>query len=124
VLPDVISIEPLGPAVRQGDDQWFNLVKWTLFAKIDCEKLGITSGNVDKMSASTTPILKRVFGVDGNLGRSLGVTNDWVIRIIKAVGNYGESFDRNLGSGSPLQIARGINKLWTKGGILYAPPLR
>ena len=124
VLPDVISIEPLGPAVRQGDDQWLNLVKWTLFAMIDCEELGITSSNVHEMSTSTTPILKRVFGVDGNFGRSLGVTNDWVIRIIKAVGNYGESFDRNVGSGSPLQIARGLNRLWTKGGIMYAPPLR
>lgn len=122
VLPDVIAVEPLGPAVRQGDDQWLNLVKWTLFAMIDCERLGITSRNIDEMS--TRPELKQVFGADGNLGRSLGVTNNWIVRIIKAVGNYGESFDRNLGAGSPLQMPRGLNRLWTKGGILYAPPLR
>ncbi|MGH7225245.1 MAG: amino acid ABC transporter substrate-binding protein, partial [Gemmataceae bacterium] len=100
------------------------LVKWTLFAMIDSEQLGITSRNVDEMSRSVKPEFKRVFGAGGNFGRSLGVTNDWVVRIIKAVGNYGQSFDRNLGAGSPLQMARGINRLWTKGGILYAPPLR
>jgi general L-amino acid transport system substrate-binding protein len=124
VLPEVISKEPLGPVVRQGDDRWLNLVKWTLFAMLDSEELGITSKNVDEMAKSTKPDLKRVLGVDGDFGQSLGVTNDWVVRIIKAVGNYGESFDRNVGSGSKLQIARGLNQLWNKGGVMYAPPIR
>ena len=124
VLPEVISKEPLGPMVRHGDDQWFDLVKWTLFAMMDAEELGITQKNVDEMAKSDKPELKRVVGTDGNFGESLGVTNDWVIRIIKAVGNYGEAFDRNVGSGSKLQIARGLNQLWNKGGIQYAPPIR
>ena len=124
VLPEVISKEPLAPMVRHGDDQWFDLVKWTLFAMIDAEELGITQKNVDEMAKSDKPELKRVLGTDGNFGESLGVTNDWVIRIIKTVGNYGEAFDRNVGSGSKLQIARGLNQLWNKGGIQYAPPIR
>lgn len=124
VLPEVISKEPLGPMVRHGDDQWFDLVKWTLFAMIEAEELGITQKNVDEMAKSDKPELKRVFGTDGNFGESLGVSNDWVIRIVKAVGNYGEAFDRNVGSGSKLQIARGLNQLWNKGGIQYAPPIR
>jgi general L-amino acid transport system substrate-binding protein len=99
-------------------------VKWTLFAMIDAEELGITQKNVDEMAKSDKPELKRVLGTDGNFGESLGVTNDWVIRIIKTVGNYGEAFDRNVGSGSKLQIARGLNQLWNKGGIQYAPPIR
>jgi general L-amino acid transport system substrate-binding protein len=124
VLPEVISKEPLGPMVRHGDDQWFDLVKWTLFAMINGEELGITQKNVDEMAKSDKPELKRVFGTDGNLGEQLGVTKDWVWRIIKAVGNYGEAFDRNVGAGSKLGIARGLNQLWTKGGIQYAPPIR
>src|SRR5271169_6170481 len=124
VLPDVISKEPLGPMVRHGDDQWFDLVKWTLFAMVDAEELGITQKNADDMAKSDKPELRRVFGIDGNFGESLGVTKDWVSRIIKAVGNYGESFDRNVGAGSKLQIARGLNQLWNKGGIQYAPPIR
>jgi general L-amino acid transport system substrate-binding protein len=124
VLPEVISKEPLGPMVRHGDDQWFDLVKWTLFAMVDAEELGITQKNVDDMAKSDKPELKRVFGADGNFGESLGVTKDWVSRIIKAVGNYGESFDRNVGAGSKLGIARGLNQLWNKGGIQYAPPIR
>ena len=124
VLPEVISKEPLGPMVRHGDDQWFDLVKWTLFAMVDAEELGITQKNVDDMAKSDKPELKRVFGSDGNFGESLGVTKDWVSRIIKAVGNYGESFDRNVGAGSKLGIARGLNQLWNKGGIQYAPPIR
>jgi general L-amino acid transport system substrate-binding protein len=124
VLPEVISKEPLGPMVRHGDDQWFDLVKWTLFAMLDAEEAGINSKNVEEMAKSDKPELKRMLGKDGNFGESLGVTNDWVIRIIKAVGNYGESFDRNVGSGSKLQIARGLNQLWNKGGIQYAPPIR
>jgi general L-amino acid transport system substrate-binding protein len=124
VLPEVISKEPLGPMVRHGDDQWFDLVKWTLFAMIDAEELGVTQKNVDDMAKSDKPELKRVFGTDGNLGEQLGVTKDWVSRIIKAVGNYGEAFDRNVGAGSKLGIARGLNQLWNKGGIQYAPPIR
>jgi general L-amino acid transport system substrate-binding protein len=125
VLPEVISKEPLGPMVRHGDDQWFDIVKWVLYAMVDAEELGITQKNVDDMSKSPDkPELKRVFGADGNLGESLGLTKDWVIRIVKAVGNYGESFDRNVGAGSKLGIARGLNQLWNKGGIQYAPPIR
>jgi general L-amino acid transport system substrate-binding protein len=124
VLPEVISKEPLGPMVRHGDDQWFDLVKWTLFAMIDAEELGITQKNVDEMAKSDNPELKRVFGTDSNLGEQLGVTKDWLSRIIKAVGNYGEAFDRNVGAGSKLGIPRGLNQLWNKGGIQYAPPIR
>ena len=124
VLPEVISKEPLGPMVRHGDDQWFDIVKWTLYAMVTAEELGITQKNVDEMAKSTKPELKRVFGTDGNLGEQLGLTKDWVSRIVKAVGNYGESFDRNVGAGSKLGIARGINALWNKGGIQYAPPIR
>jgi general L-amino acid transport system substrate-binding protein len=124
VLPEIISKEPLGPMVRHGDDQWFDVVKWTLFAMVTAEELGITQKNVDEMAKSDKPELKRVLGTDGNLGEQLGLTKDWVIRIVKAVGNYGESFDRNVGVGSPLKIERGINSLWTKGGLQYAPPIR
>lgn len=124
VLPEVISKEPLGPVVRHGDDQWFDIVKWTLFAMIDAEELAVTQKNVDEMAKSNKPELKRMFGTDGNLGEQLGLTKDWVIRIVKAVGNYGESFDRNVGAGSKLGIARGLNKLWNQGGIQYAPPIR
>jgi general L-amino acid transport system substrate-binding protein len=125
VLPEVISKEPLGPMVRHGDDQWFDIVKWVLFAMVDAEELGITQKNVDDMAKSADkPELKRAFGTDGNLGEQLGLTKDWVVRIVKAVGNYGESFDRNVGAGSKLGIARGLNQLWNKGGIQYAPPIR
>src|SRR4030081_2054302 len=122
--PEVISKEPLGPMVRHGDDQWFDIVKWTLFAMVDAEELGVTQKNVDDMAKSDKPELKRAFGTDGNLGEQLGLTKDWVSRIVKAVGNYGESFDRNVGAGSKLGIARGLNQLWNKGGIQYAPPIR
>jgi general L-amino acid transport system substrate-binding protein len=124
VLPEVISKEPLGPMVRHGDDQWFDLVKWVLFAMINAEELGITQKNVDEMAKSDKPELRRALGSDGNLGEQLGLTKDWVIRIVKTVGNYGEAFDRNVGAGSKLGIARGLNQLWTKGGIQYAPPIR
>jgi general L-amino acid transport system substrate-binding protein len=124
VLPEVISKEPLGPLVRHGDDQWFDVVKWTLFAMLNAEELGVTQKNVDEMAKSDKPELKRVFGTDGNLGEQLGLTKDWVARIVRAVGNYGESFERNVGAGSKLEIARGLNKLWNKGGIQYAPPIR
>ena len=124
VLPEVISKEPLGPMVRHGDDQWFDIVKWSLFAVINAEELGVTQKNVDEMAKSDKPELKRMFGTDGNLGEQLGLTKDWVIRIVKATGNYGEMFDRNVGPGSKLGIARGLNNLWNKGGIQYAPPIR
>jgi general L-amino acid transport system substrate-binding protein len=124
VLPEIISKEPLGPSVRQGDDQWFTVVKWVLFAMINAEELGITQKNVDEMAKSTSPEVKRFVGTEGSYGEQLGLTKDWAVRIIKAVGNYGEVFDRNVGEGSPLKIARGLNRLWNKGGIQYAPPIR
>ena len=124
VLPEVISKEPLGPLVRHGDDQWFDVVKWTLFALVNAEEYGITQKNVDEMLKSDKPDIKRMLGTDGNLGEQLGLTKDWVVRIVKAVGNYGESFERNVGAGSPLQISRGLNRLWNQGGIMYAPPIR
>ena len=124
VLPEVISKEPLGPMVRHGDDQWFDIVKWTLYAMVGAEELGVNQKNVDEMAKSDKPELKRAMGTDGNLGEQLGLTKDWIIRIVKAVGNYGESFERNVGSGSKLGIARGLNQLWSKGGIQYAPPIR
>lgn len=126
VLPEIISKEPLGPAVRQGDDQWYHIVKWTYFALLQAEELGITKANVEEMKTSDNPEIKRVLGqeADTKIGTDLGVSNDWVVNIVKAVGNYGEMFERNVGSGSPLKIARGINALWTKGGLQYAPPIR
>jgi general L-amino acid transport system substrate-binding protein len=124
VLPEIISKEPLGPMVRYGDDKWFNIVKWTLFAMINAEEMGVTQKNVDEMAKSDKPDLKRAFGTDGNLGEQLGLTKDWFYRIVKAEGNYGEAYERNVGSGSKLQIARGLNQLWNKGGIQYAPPIR
>ena len=124
VLPEIISKEPLGPVVRHGDDQWFDVVKWVLFAMINAEELNVTQKNVDEMAKSTNPEIKRLLGTEGNYGEQLGLTKDWVVRIIKLVGNYGEVFERNVGSGSPLKIDRGLNKLWNKGGIQYAPPVR
>jgi general L-amino acid transport system substrate-binding protein len=124
VLPEIISKEPLGPMVRHGDDQWFDIVKWTLFAMVNAEELGVTSKNVDEKAKIENPELKRVLGTDGNFGEQLGLTKDWVVRIVKAVGNYGEVFDRNVGSGSPLAINRRLNNLWNKGGLQYAPPIR
>ena len=124
VLPEVISKEPLGPMVRHGDDQWFDIVKWTLFGLVTAEEMGVTQANVDEMAKSDKPDFKRAFGTDGNLGEQLGLTKDWFSRIVKAVGNYGEMYDRNVGAGSKLQIARGLNQLWNKGGLQYAPPIR
>jgi general L-amino acid transport system substrate-binding protein len=124
VLPEIISKEPLGPAVRHGDDQWFDIVKWVLFAMINAEEAGVTSKNIDDMMKSTNPDVKRLVGTEGNYGEQLGLTKDWAVRIVKLVGNYGEVFDRNVGMGSPLKIERGLNKLWNKGGIQYAPPIR
>src|SRR6202049_1479517 len=124
VLPEVISKEPLGPMVRHGDDQWFDLVKWTLFAMIDAEELGITQKNISEALGSDNPDIKKFVGTEGNYGEQLGLTKDWAVRIVKHVGNYGEVFERNVGQGSPLKIQRGLNALWTKGGIQYAPPIR
>lgn len=126
VLPEIISKEPLGPAVRQGDDQWAHIARWTYFALLNAEEAGITQANVDEMKSSTDPNIQRLLGTepDGKYGADLGLSNDWVVNVIKAVGNYGEMFERNVGSGSPLKIARGINALWTKGGLQYGPPVR
>ena len=124
ILPEIISKEPLGPAVRHGDDQWFDIVKWTLFAMMNAEELNISSKNVDEALKSTNPEIKRFVGTEGNFGEQLGLGKDWAMRIVKQVGNYGETFERNVGLGSPLKIERGLNKLWTKGGIQYAPPIR
>jgi general L-amino acid transport system substrate-binding protein len=124
VLPEIISKEPLGPVVRQGDDQWFDIVKWTFFAMINAEELGVTSKNVDEAMKSDRPDVRRFMGTEGNFGEQIGLTKDWAVRIIRHVGNYGESFERNVGSGSKLNIDRGLNKLWSKGGLQYAPPVR
>ncbi|KHD09175.1 amino acid ABC transporter substrate-binding protein [Candidatus Thiomargarita nelsonii] len=125
VLPEIISKEPLGPVVRQGDDQWFNVIKWSLFALINAEEMGVTSKNVDALKkSSTAPGIKRLLGVEGDMGKGLGLSNDWAYNIIKLVGNYGEVFERNVGKDSPLKIERGLNALWSKGGLQYAPPIR
>jgi general L-amino acid transport system substrate-binding protein len=124
VLPEIISKEPLGPLVRQGDDAWFNVVKWTYYALINAEELGITSKNVEEMKNSTNPEVMRFMGKEGDFGVGVGLTNDWAAQIVKHVGNYGEVFERNLGEGSQLKIARGKNALWSKGGLQYAPPIR
>ncbi len=121
VLPEVISKEPLGPVVRQGDDKWFNIVKWSLFAMVNAEEMGVTSKNVDSMKNSKNPGIARLLG---GQGEKLGLSDDWAYNIIKQVGNYGESFERNVGMGSPLKISRGLNALWKKGGLQYAPPIR
>lgn len=124
VLPEIISKEPLGPVVRQGDDQWFNIVKWVHIATLNAEELGVTSANVDEMMNGDNPAVRRLLGAEGEFGTSIGLTNDWAYNIIKAVGNYGEIFDRNVGPDTPLGIARGVNALWTKGGLMYGPPIR
>jgi general L-amino acid transport system substrate-binding protein len=124
VLPEIISKEPLGPVVRQGDDEWFNVVRWTLFAMLNAEELNVTATNIDEKKSSDNPTIKRLLGLEGAMGRGLGLSNEWAYQIIKQVGNYAEIFERNLGNGSPLGIERGINALWNKGGIQYAPPIR
>ena len=124
VLPEIISKEPLGPVVRHGDDQWFDIVKWTHFAMITAEELNITKANLDQMLQSTNPEVRRVLGIEGNSGEALGLTKDWVVRIVRHVGNYAEAFDRNVGPSTRLGISRGLNALWTKGGLQYAPPIR
>jgi general L-amino acid transport system substrate-binding protein len=124
VLPEIISKEPLTPFVRHGDDQWFDIVRWVHFALLNAEELNVGRANVDEQLKSDNPEIKRLLGTEGNFGEQFGLTKDWAYRIIKHVGNYGEIFERNLGQGSPLKITRGLNALWTKGGIQYAPPIR
>jgi general L-amino acid transport system substrate-binding protein len=124
ILPEIISKEPLGPAVRQGDTEWFNVVKWTHNALLNAEELGVTQANVEEMLESENPEIRRLLGQDKNFGESIGVSQDWVVNIIKAVGNYGEIFERNIGVNTPLQIQRGQNALWTKGGLQYGMPIR
>ncbi|NQV45482.1 MAG: transporter substrate-binding domain-containing protein, partial [Rhodospirillales bacterium] len=125
VLPEVISKEPLGPVVRHGDDQWFDIVKWTLYAQLEAEEVGINSGNVDNMKAtSTNPTVKRLLNVEGDLGKNLGLGGDWAYNIVKQVGNYGESYERHVGPNTPLKLARGVNNLWSNGGLMYPMPAR
>ncbi|NRG19071.1 amino acid ABC transporter substrate-binding protein [Rhizobiales bacterium] len=124
VLPEIISKEPLGPVVQQGDDQWFNIAKWVHFAQVNAEELGVTSANVDEMKNSDNPSIKRMLGAEGAFGEAVGLSNDWAYRIIKHVGNYGEMFERNVGPDTPLGISRGLNALWSQGGLQYAPPIR
>ncbi len=125
ILPEIISKEPLGPAVRQGDDIWFNIVRWTTFALIAAEELGVTSANVDDMKAnSKSPAVKRLLGTEGKMGEMLKLGDDWAYNVIKQVGNYGEIFERNVGKNTPLGLSRGVNAQWTDGGLMYAPPIR
>ena len=124
ILPDVISKEPLAPVVRQRDDDWMMLVKWTLYAMINAEELGVTSKNIDEALKSKKPDVMRLVGAEGTYGEDLGLTKDWAARIIRHVGNYGEVYERNVGAESRLKIPRGLNSLWSAGGIQYAPPIR
>ena len=121
ILPETISKEPLGPLVRKNDARWFDLVRWTHFALVAAEELGVTQANVEAMRASPNPEIRRLLGVEGDFGKQLGVDNAWVVSIIKAVGNYGEVWDRNQ---KPLGVDRGLNRLWRDGGLQYAPPFR
>jgi general L-amino acid transport system substrate-binding protein len=124
ILPDIISKEPLGPVVRQDDVKWLNIVKWTQFAMVDADELGVSRRNLDKAMKSQKPSIRRLLGLEGDFGKQLGLTNEWAARILRLVGNYGEIFESNVGTGSKLGIPRGINQLWSKGGIQYAPPIR
>jgi general L-amino acid transport system substrate-binding protein len=124
VLPEIISKEPLAIAVRHGDNQWGDIVRWVHYALVNAEELGVTKANVDQMMKSDNPEIKRLLGTEGKFGEATGLTNDWAVRIVKHVGNYGEIFDRNIGEGSPLKIKRGLNDLWTKGGLQYGVPVR
>ncbi len=121
ILPEIISKEPLGPAVRHGDDRWFDVVKWSLFAMIEAEELGLSSKNIDERAKSDNPSIQRFVGATGDVGKMLGVDNRWALQIVRQVGNYGESFDANL---KPLGFERGLNRLWNQGGLLYVPPIR
>jgi general L-amino acid transport system substrate-binding protein len=124
ILPDIISKEPLGPVVRQDDMQWFNIVKWVNFAMLNAEELGVSSKTIDDALKSQKPAVKRLVGTEGDFGKPFGLSTDWAVRVVRSVGNYAEVFDRNVGAGSKLGIPRGLNELWTNGGIQYAPPIR
>jgi general L-amino acid transport system substrate-binding protein len=125
ILPELISKEPLGPSVRRGDDEWFAIVKWVVYGLIEAEEYGITQGNVDKMLAeSQDPVVLRVLGKSEDTGKLLGLDRNWMVNALKAVGNYGEIFERNVGPKTPLNLPRGTNNLWNKGGLMYAPPVR
>jgi general L-amino acid transport system substrate-binding protein len=124
ILPELISKEPLGPSVRRGDDEFFAIVKWVVFALIEAEEYGITQANVDQMKTSQDPVVQRILGVSEDTGKLLGLDKDWAYRAIKAVGNYGEIFERNVGPNTALKLPRGANNLWNKGGFMYAPPVR
>ncbi|MBO6639554.1 MAG: amino acid ABC transporter substrate-binding protein [Roseitalea sp.] len=124
VLPEIISKEPLGPVVRQGDDQWFNIVKWVHNATLNAEELGVTMANVEEMKESENPSIRRLLGTEGEFGADIGLDNDWAAKAIAAIGNYGEIFDRNVGPDTELAIGRGVNALWSQGGLQYAPPIR
>ncbi len=124
ILPEIISKEPLGPVVRHGDNQWADIVRWSLYAMVEAEEYGITSKNVDEMLKSDNPNIKRILGAIPGMGKALGLDEKWAYNIIKQVGNYGEAFERNVGAETPLKIERGLNALWTKGGLQYAPPIR
>lgn len=124
ILPDIISKEPLTPAVRHGDDQWFDIVRWTIFALIEAEELGVTQANVDEMLNSTNPNIRRLLGQTGDHGPLMGLDRRWAYNAIKAVGNYGEIYDRHMGPDTPIGLPRGLNALWNQGGLMYAPPIR
>ncbi len=124
ILPEIISKEPLGPVVRQGDSQWADIVKWALYAMLEAEELGVTSQNADAMKQSNNPSIRRLLGLDGTFGKNLSIREDWAYQIVKHVGNYAESFERNVGKNTPLGIERGLNALWRDGGLHYAPPIR
>lgn len=124
ILPEIISKEPLAPAVRHGDDEWYDVVKWTIFALINAEELGITSKNLDTFKRSKDPKIKRFLGKTPGVGKSIGLDEKWAYNVISKVGNYGEIFERNVGSETPLKLERGLNNLWTKGGLLYSPPFK
>jgi general L-amino acid transport system substrate-binding protein len=124
ILPELITKEPLGPAVRQDDAQWFAVVRWTLMALMEAEELGLTRDNVDAQRAATAPGIRRFLGLEANLGQALGLPRDWAYQVVKNVGNYGEIFERTLGTNSDLKLARGLNNTWTKGGLMYSMPFR
>jgi general L-amino acid transport system substrate-binding protein len=124
VLPEVISKEPLGPVVRHGDDQWLDIVKWTLYAMLEAEEMGIDSGNADAKKSDANPGVKRLMGTEGDVGKNLGLSADWAYNIVKQVGNYGQSFEAHVGPNTPLQLPRGVNNLWNNGGLMYPMPAR
>jgi general L-amino acid transport system substrate-binding protein len=124
ILPDTFSKEPLGPMVRQGDDAWFNVVRWTLFAMIEAEEYGITSKNVQEMLKSSDPNVQRILGTTPGMGKNLGLSNEWAFSVVSQVGNYGETFERNVGADSPLKLERGLNATWRNGGLMYGWPIR